>query len=353
MKKRKKQYLASEAANTTDYSLSNTNENTMVSVRDLVIHYETNEGVVEAVNNVSFDLFKGDAFGLVGETGAGKTTIALAMMGLLPYPPSHIVQGNIFLMGENIFLKNNDEMRELRGGKISMIFQDPMTALNPMHRVGDQIAEVIQLHQPVSKAEATIKATEMLEAVGIPGERYNDYPSQFSGGMKQRVIIAMAMACNPEIIIADEPTTALDVTIQAQILDMMKELVLEHNTTLLLITHDFGVVAEICNRCAVIYAGQIVEIGTVRQVYQNPQHPYTIGLFNSIPDIDKDMERLKPIPGLVANPMDLPSWCSFSDRCEFCMEKCKNVDPDYIEVEPGHLVKCMRIQAEGDSVWHK
>ncbi len=322
-------------------------DDAVITVKDLVVHYETNEGVVEAVNGVSLELKKGDCFGLIGETGAGKTTIALSIMGLLPYPPSHIIQGRVYLNKEDLLEKTEEQMRKLRGKKMSMIFQDPMTALNPVHKVGDQIAEIIRIHQGVSAAEAAAKATEMLEMVGVPGDRYNDYPHQFSGGMKQRVIIAIAIACQPEIIIADEPTTALDVTIQAQVLDMMKELVHKFGTTLLMITHDFGVVAEICNKCAVIYAGQVVEVGTVRQVFKNPSHPYTIGLFDSIPDVDQQTDRLKPIKGMVANPMDLPPCCSFYDRCEFCKSMCRDVDPGYIEVEPGHLVKCLHPQRKG------
>ncbi len=319
----------------------------MVLIRDLVVHYETNEGVVEAVNNVSLELKKGDCFGLIGETGAGKTTLALSIMGLLPFPPSHIIQGDIYLEGENLMEKTDEELRKLRGKKMSMIFQDPMTALNPVHRVGDQIAEVIHIHQGLTRAEAAAKATEMLEMVGVPRDRYNDYPHQFSGGMKQRVIIAIAMACQPELIIADEPTTALDVTIQAQVLDMMRDLVQKSGTTLLMITHDFGVVAEICNKCAVIYAGQVVESGSIRQVFKNPSHPYTIGLFESIPDIDEDVERLKPVPGMVANSMDLPPYCSFFDRCSCCTDACRQGDAGYVEVEPGHLVKCLYPQSKG------
>ncbi len=314
----------------------------IVEVKELIVHYETQEGVVEAVNNVSFSIQKGETLGLVGETGAGKTTIALAMIGLLPVPPSHIIQGQVLMEGEDLLTKSEKEMRKVRGKKISMIFQDPMSALNPVHTVGDQIAEVVRLHRRCSKGEATARAMEMLRLVGIPENRYKDYPHQFSGGMKQRVVIAIALACEPELIIADEPTTALDVTIQAQVLELMRQLRQRLNTSMLLITHDFGVVAEMCDRCAVIYAGEIVELGTVRQIFRNPMHPYTRGLFESLPDLDHDVERLKPIGGLMANPMDLSPWCSFHDRCELCSEQCRQQDPVLTEVEPGHFVKCLK-----------
>lgn len=313
----------------------------LVEVRDLVVHYVTPSGVVEAVNNVTFSIARGEALGLVGETGAGKTTIALSMMGLLPLPQSRIVQGAVILNGENLFDKTNKQMREIRGHDISMIFQDPMTALNPVQRVGNQIAEVIMLHQKASKLDARIKATEMLQLVGIPENRYNDYPHQFSGGMKQRVVIAIALACEPALLIADEPTTALDVTIQAQVLELIKELRQKLNTSMLLITHDFGVVAEMCDKCAVIYAGEIVEYGTLEDIFEETAHPYTIGLFNSLPNLDKRVDRLHPIKGRVANPMDLPSYCSFYERCDRATEHCKKQDPILREIAPGHFVKCL------------
>ena len=239
-------------------------------------------------------------------------------------------------------------MRSIRGKQISMVFQDPMTALDPVQHVGDQIAEVIKRHRHLPKAKAAAKATEMLKMVGIPPERYHDYPHQFSGGMRQRVVIAIALACEPECIIADEPTTALDVTIQAQVLELIKELRKEFRTSMLLITHDFGVVAEICDKCAVIYAGQIVESGTVAQIFDGPQHPYTIGLFNSLPGLEDDAERLKPIPGLVANPTDLPEYCSFYDRCDKRSDECKKGDPGLYEVEPGHFVSCFLFEKGGN-----
>ncbi len=328
----------------------------VVEVNDLVVHYETYDGVVEAVNGVSFQIEKRDVLGLVGETGAGKTTIALALMGLLPVPPSHIVQGSIKLDGEEIILPQNaskaqkaeleKKMREYRGKKISMIFQDPMTALNPVIPIGDQISEVIGLHEHCSKEEAEKKAVDMLEMVGIRPERYKDYPHQMSGGMKQRVVIAIALACNPELLIADEPTTALDVTIQAQVLDMMKDLRNRLGTAMMLITHDFGIVADICNKCAVVYAGEIVEYGTVEDIFDRPEHPYTIGLFESIPSLTKDVDRLKPVQGQTVDPNDLPEYCSFYDRCSRCTEKCKGCDPALTEVEPGHFVKCIYARKE-------
>lgn len=320
----------------------------LVDVKNLVIHYETDDGVIEAVNNISFQLRRGETMGLIGETGAGKTTIALALMRLLPIPPSHVVRGSVQLEGDDLMTKTEKEMRKIRGHKISMIFQDPMTALNPVHRVGDQIAEVISLHQHVTNKEATVKAMEMLHTVGIPEERYYDYPHQFSGGMKQRVVIAMALACRPELIIADEPTTALDVTIQAQVLELMKELRKKFNTSMLLITHDFGVVAEVCDCCAVIYAGEIVECGTIKHIFNHPMHPYTIGLFNSLPSLNEDVEHLKSIPGLMVDPTNLPPYCSFFDRCFSKCDKCKKDDPKLVEVEPGHFVKCLHTLNKGE-----
>lgn len=321
---------------------------TILEVKNLVVHYEMDEQVVEAVNNVSFELKKGEVLGLVGETGAGKTTIALSLMGLLPKPPANIIQGSIVLEGEELTKKSNKQMQKIRGKKESMIFQDPMTALNPVKTVGEQIAEVILLHEHVSKKEALIKAMKMLEMVGIVPERHKDYPHQFSGGMKQRIVIAIALACKPDLLIADEPTTALDVTIQAQILELMKNLQRDNGTSMILITHDFGVVADICNRCAVVYAGEIVESGSVEQIFDNPKHPYTTALFKSIPSLDKDVERLNVIPGLVCDPADLPEHCSFYDRCSQKCDTCRSCDPKLIQIEPGHFVKCQKyVKEEG------
>ena len=329
-----------------------TEEPPIIEVRDLVVHYETDAGIVEAVNDVSFSIRRGETLGLIGETGAGKTSIALSIMRLLPTPPAHVIQGEVFLNGESLSELTPAQMRKVRGKKISMIFQDPMSALNPVHKIGNQVAEVIRLHQHLGQTEAYAKALEMLQLVGIPASRAGEYPHEFSGGMKQRVVIAIALACEPELIIADEPTTALDVTIQAQILDLMRELRQRLNTSMLLITHDFGVVAEMCERCAVMYAGEIVELGTVEQIFENPLHPYTVGLFESLPDLERDTERLKPIKGLMPNPMDLPAWCSFADRCGQCGNQCMEKDPALREMEPGHFVRCLRYE-EGKECRHE
>ena len=314
----------------------------LLSVKNLVVHYETDEEVVEAVNNISFDIKKGEIMGLVGETGAGKTTTALAILGLLPDRVARVVNGTIELEGKNMFEMSKSEMRKVRGKKISMIFQDPMTALNPVVPVGEQIAEVILLHEHCNKIEAMKRAQDMLAMVGIVPERYKDYPHQFSGGMKQRIVIAIALACKPDLLIADEPTTALDVTIQAQILDMMRSLQQKHGTSMILITHDLGVVAEMCDHCAVMYAGEIVEHGTVEEIFDNPKHPYTKALYESIPSLDKDTERLHVIKGMVTDPSCLPEYCSFADRCEECQERCKQGDPGVVDIGNEHLVKCFK-----------
>lgn len=317
-----------------------TDNNNLLEVNNLVVHYEMEEEVVEAVNNISFSVKKGEAFGIIGETGAGKTTVALSIMRLLPEPRGHIISGEI-KFGEHVLTEaSKKEMTKIRGRKISMIFQDPMTALNPVQRVGEQIEEVIALHNPhMSKHEITLAGVEMLREVGIPEERYKDYPFQFSGGMKQRVVIAMALACQPDMIIADEPTTALDVTIQAQVLELMKELQAKYGTALILITHDFGVVAEICDKCAVMYGGEFVECGTLKDIFKNPKHPYTRGLFDSLPKLD-DSARLKPIMGMMPDPTKLPKHCTFADRCYMCTEICKERDPEETWLTPDHMVKC-------------
>ena len=314
----------------------------MLSVRNLSASFHTRAGIVRAVRNVSFDVAPGETLGIVGESGSGKSVTCYSMMGLIPMPPGRIESGSAMLDGTDLLHCPEKELRSIRGKRISMIFQDPMTSLNPVTRVGDQIAEVILLHNKISKAEARKRAMEMLEQVGIPGARCDDYPHQFSGGMKQRVVIAIALACKPELLIADEPTTALDVTIQAQVLELMKDLQKNSGTAMLLITHDFGVVADICNRCAVIYAGEIVELGELAHIFDHPMHPYTIGLFHSLPSLDKDVERLRPIPGSVADPTNLPPYCSFYDRCENKCEACRSENPKLIEVEPGHYVKCIK-----------
>ena len=312
----------------------------LLEIKDLVVRYETDYETVEAVNGISLTLNRGETLGLVGETGAGKTTTALSIIRLIPNPPGVVAGGEIWLDGENIQDLGEKQMRKIRGKKISMIFQDPMTALNPVLSVGDQISEVIRLHEKASRAEANAKAAEMLELVGITSERFNEYPHQFSGGMKQRVVIAIALACNPELLIADEPTTALDVTIQAQVLEMMDRLKKEFNTAMLMITHDLGVVAETCDRVAIMYAGELVEVGTIADVLTQKSHPYTIGLFNSIPSLDRDEKRLNTIEGLMSDPSNLPAGCKFHPRCPHCMEICKTVNPGVTQLSESHEVRC-------------
>ena len=318
----------------------------ILSIRNLSVIYEKEKRQVRAVNELDLELAAGEALGLVGETGAGKTTTAKAVMQIVPSPPGKIVQGEIFFEGQDLCAASKLQMRKIRGNEIAMIFQDPMTALNPVLVVGEQIAEVIRLHDKLTKSEANRRAGEMLELVGIPAERFGDYPHQFSGGMKQRVVIAIALACNPKLLIADEPTTALDVTIQAQVLDMMMELKKKFNTSLLLITHDLGVVAEICDRVAIMYAGRIVESGTLEDIYDHAAHPYTIGLFGSIPDLDHDTDRLQPIEGLMPDPANLPSGCEFHPRCRFCTQRCHEEAPHTVEITPGHIVRCHRFEEE-------
>lgn len=315
--------------------------NKLLSVRHLTIHYITDDGVIKAVNDIDFDLDSGETLGLVGETGAGKTTTALGLMRLLPDPPGKIIDGKILLNGKDLLKENRIMMRLHRGKDLSMIFQDPMTSLNPVITVGDQIAEVIRLHEKVSKVESYKKAAEMLETVGIKAERMDDYPHQFSGGMKQRVVIAIALACNPHLIIADEPTTALDVTIQAQVLTLMAELQKKYKTAMLLITHDLGVVSEICNRVAIMYAGQIVEYGPIEAIYEDTRHPYTKGLFGSLPSLNKKKRRLNPISGLMPDPSNLPMGCSFHPRCPNRCPECETNAPQNIEVTSGHFVRCL------------
>lgn len=322
-------------------------EKMLLSVRDLEVQYSSRDiGTCYAVNKVDFDINEGEAFGLVGETGAGKTTIALSILKLIPNPPGKIVGGEILFDEENLLQAGEKRMRKIRGKEISMIFQDPMTALNPVDSVGDQIAEVIYLHQGVSKKESCRLAAEMMEQVGIPAERYKEYPHQFSGGMKQRIVIAMALACSPKLLIADEPTTALDVTIQAQVLDMMKELMQKSKAATLLITHDLGVVAEMCSKVGVIYAGQIQEIGTVEDIFDRTSHPYTKGLFDSLPTSSDNTTRLKPIKGLMPDPTVKIEGCKFGPRCDYCTERCQKEMPPMYEVSKGHFVRCFLAEKE-------
>lgn len=316
----------------------------ILEIKDLCVEYSSGRKAVKAVNHLDLNIEKGGVLGLVGETGAGKTTTALSIMQLIPNPPGRIVNGEIIYKGENLIKKTESEKRKIRGHEISMIFQDPMTALNPMIPVGKQIAEVINLHEDLSKEEALKKARQMMEIVGITGTRADEYPHQFSGGMKQRIIIAIALACNPSLLIADEPTTALDVTIQAQVLDLMEKLIEKFNTSLLLITHDLGVVAEICDKVAIMYAGEIVEYGTIEQIYNNTKHPYTKGLFDSIPKFSENVDRLKPIPGLMPDLTEVKVGCRFADRCTYVAEECRRKDIEMIEVEPGHVSRCIKFK---------
>lgn len=320
-----------------------------LSVRDLVVEYTSGGQIVHAVNGVSFDLEKGKTLGLVGETGAGKTTIAKAILRILPNPPARIKSGEIRLEGKDLLKESENEMLKIRGNKVSMIFQDPMTALNPVMTVGEQIAEAVEIHQTRDKAKAKEQAVKMLEMVGIPAERYGEYPHQFSGGMKQRVVIAMALACSPELLLADEPTTALDVTIQAQVLDMIRALRDKYQMAMILITHDLGVVAGICDTVAVVYAGEIIEYGTLEDLFDHPTHPYTIGLFDSLPKLTGPIERLKPIEGMPPDPTDLPKGCHFAPRCPYATDRCRAEHPEMREIAPGHLLRCFNKGNGGQS----
>ncbi|MEA4934691.1 MAG: ABC transporter ATP-binding protein [Lawsonibacter sp.] len=319
----------------------------LLDVQDLSIHFLLRSGTVKAVNGVSFSLEAGETLGLVGETGAGKTTTALGIMGLVQSPPGKVLDGKILFQGKNLRTMDNKEMRTIRGSQISMIFQDPMTSLNPIDTVGEQIAEVIRLHSNGSSDEVRKKAEEMLELVGIDKDRYGDYPHQFSGGMKQRVVIAIALACNPKLLIADEPTTALDVTIQAQVLDLINDLKKKFNTSVILITHDLGVVAEVCDKVAIMYSGEIVESGTLKQVFDHPLHPYTQGLFSSIPSLTRKVRRLTPIKGMMPDPICLPAGCKFAERCPKVSPVCTKT-PFVYEVEPAHFVRCALYKTDAE-----
>ncbi|MBR4879181.1 MAG: ABC transporter ATP-binding protein [Clostridia bacterium] len=317
----------------------------LLDMKDVVIHYETDEGIVEAVNGIDIQLAEGKTLGLVGETGCGKTTTALSILRLVPDPPGKVKSGKIILDGVDIMAASEKEMREIRGNVVSMIFQDPMTSLNPVLTVGDQIAEVVAIHNKDMKKEDTIKrAMEMLEVVGIPGERHTEYPHQFSGGMKQRVVIAIALACSPKLLIADEPTTALDVTIQAQVLELMNNLKSQFKTATIMITHDLGIVAETCDEVAIMYAGSIVEKGNLEDVFNNTMHPYTEGLFNSLPDVENRAAKLKPIPGLMPDPTKLPKGCAFAPRCQYATEQCKTEKPALVKYSDTHYAACLAYQ---------
>jgi oligopeptide/dipeptide ABC transporter ATP-binding protein len=319
----------------------------LLEVTDLKTYFDTDEGVVKAVDGVSFHLDRGETLAVVGESGSGKSVTSLSVMRLIPTPPGRIASGQMLFEGQDLVGKSEREMRRIRGNEISMIFQEPMTSLNPVYTVGDQIAEAIVLHQGKSYRDAMKLSIEMLDLVGIPepAKRVKNYPHQMSGGMRQRVMIAMALSCGPKLLIADEPTTALDVTIQAQILDLMRKLQREIGMSILFITHDLGVVAEVADRVVVMYAGRAVEEGDVNDIFARPQMPYTLGLMNSIPRVDRAAEhqdRLEAIPGNVPNPLYLPEGCAFHPRCRFATDECKKVNPALEDTGNGHMVRCIR-----------
>lgn len=326
-----------------------TEQQNTIEIKGLEVKYKTQDGVVNAVNGIDLTIQKGKTLGLVGETGAGKTTTALSILRLIPNPPGEITHGTILLEEQDLFAYSEKEMEAIRGEQVSMIFQDPMTSLNPVITVGNQIAEVIQIHEELDKKTSMEKAKAMLELVGIPGNRGNEYPHQFSGGMKQRVIIAMALACNPHLLIADEPTTALDVTIQAQVLNLMQKLKEKYNTSMLMITHDLGIVAEVCDEVSIMYAGRIVEHGTLEDIFNHTSHPYTQGLFDSLPNIERRADALIPIPGLMPDPTELPDGCSFHPRCKYCREICKTQIPGITSLSDTHMVSCLAYE-EGTGV---
>lgn len=318
-----------------------------LSVRDLNVIYTSRKKVVHAVNGVSFEMKKGETLGLVGETGAGKTTIAKSILRVLPHPPAQVLGGEIALEGKDLMKVPEKDMLKIRGEKIAMIFQDPMTALNPLMTIGDQIIEGLKLHNDFGEAEAAFKAKELLEMVGIHAERFKEYPFEFSGGMKQRVVIAMALACEPDLLLADEPTTALDVTIQAQVLDLINKLKDKYGISMILITHNLGVVAQTCDRVAVIYAGRIIEYGSKRDIFVNSAHPYTYGLFASLPSFSKDAPRLKPIKGSMPDPTALPEGCAFHPRCPFVIDECIKDEIPLLEISEGHFCRCCNLKRKG------
>lgn len=315
----------------------------VLEVKNLSTHFFTDEGVVKSVDQVSFSLQKEETLAVVGESGSGKSVTSLSIMQLIPNPPGRIVDGQVLFNGENLLTKSRGEMRKIRGNDIAMIFQEPMTSLNPVYTVGDQIAEAVVLHQKTTKREAWQRAVDMLQLVGIPSpaQRAREYPHQMSGGMRQRVMIAMALSCNPKLLIADEPTTALDVTIQAQILDLMKKLKSEFHAAIMLITHDLGIVADMADKVAVMYAGKVVEEAPTRALFRDPLHPYTVGLLESIPRIDQERnERLHVIEGTVPNLLHLPEGCSFAARCPKVMDVCREKRPVLADMGDGRKVSC-------------
>lgn len=316
----------------------------LLSVRNLRTHFITEDGEVPAVDGVSFDLSAGETLGIVGESGSGKSVTSLSIMRLIPTPPGRIAGGEILFNGEDLLKKSPAEMRKIRGNDISMIFQEPMTSLNPVFTIGDQIMEAIILHQKLSKKDARDRAIEMLRLVGIPSpeQRVDEYPHQLSGGMRQRVMIAMALSCNPRLLIADEPTTALDVTIQAQILELLQRLQEEFGMAIIMITHDLGVVAGMVDRVIVMYAGKVVEEAPVRELFTSPKHPYTEGLLGSIPKLHQVQDRLQTIEGVVPSPFNMPKGCRFHPRCKYAQPACEEAEPLLQELAPGHYAACIR-----------
>jgi peptide/nickel transport system ATP-binding protein len=317
-----------------------------LSVRNLTVEYTSGKQIVHAVNNVSFDIKRGESLGIVGESGCGKSTIAKALLRILPDHGARIAGGEMWYKGRDMASIPESEMEHIRGAEISMIFQDPMTALNPVKRILDQVSGVIRLHNPgMTKKESEDRAIHMLKRVGITPDRVRDYPHQFSGGMQQRVEVAIGLSCNPELLLADEPTTALDVTIQAQVLDLIRDLMNERGTTLLLITHNLGIVAEMCYYVAVLYGGEIVEYGSKREIFKNPSHPYTIGLFGAVPSLTSEGERLKPVEGIMPDPSDLPLGCKFHTRCPYATDICKEGDVPVVDLGGTHYCRCHNIEA--------
>ena len=320
----------------------NTTNDVALEIRNLRVRFDTDDARVYAVNGINLKLNRKSTLGLVGETGAGKTTTVLSLLKLISCPPGVVEADAIMVNGRDVMKMTEKELQQMRGDEIAMIFQDPMTSLNPVFTVGDQIAESIYLHNKVTREEAMERAKKMLEAVGIPGDRAGEYPHQFSGGMKQRVVIAIALACHPSVLIADEPTTALDVTIQAQVLDMMRRLKEEFQTSMIMITHDLGIVAETCDEVAVMYAGKIIEQGTAEDIFNRTMHPYTIGLFNSLPDLNDRSHVPVPIKGLIPDPTVIPKGCSFAERCPYAQDRCFEQMPSEDWVSETHMCACLR-----------
>ena len=319
---------------------------TILDVQHLSVEYTSGRKVLNAVNDVSFRLKRGESIGLVGESGCGKSTIIKAIMGIMPDHGARIAGGEIMFHGQDLLKLSEKEMQEIRGAKISMIFQDPMTALNPVKRILKQVSDVVRLHNPeMSKKEAEQRAIEMLRTVNITEDRAREFPHRFSGGMQQRVEIAIGLSCEPDLLLADEPTTALDVTIQAEVLDMIEKLMKEHNTALILITHNLGIVAQMCDNVAIVYGGEIIEYGTKREVFKDPCHPYTLGLFAALPDLNSEADRLFPIEGVMPDPSSLPEGCKFHTRCPYVTEECKTGIPENVSLGGTHMCRCRRIEA--------